>query len=60
MLNSALGPPQADEPDHDDVEAIVRQGPRGAIVLAGIATFVVIALWFAFYLLVFVPRGGAP
>ena len=29
-------------------------------VLAGIATAVVIALWFAFYLLVFVPRAGAP
>jgi hypothetical protein len=32
----------------------------GAVVLAGLATFVVVALWFAFYLLVFVPRAGAP
>lgn len=59
MLNSALGPPETDEPDHEDVEVIVRQGPRGAIVLAGIATFVVVALWFAFYFFVFVPRGSA-
>ncbi len=39
---------------------IVRSGSRGAIVLAGIATAIVIAIWFAFYLLVFVPRATAP
>jgi hypothetical protein len=32
----------------------------GAVVLAGLATFIVVAIWFAFYLLVFVPRAGAP
>jgi hypothetical protein len=36
------------------------QGSGGAVALAGIATFIVVAIWFAFYLLVFVPRGGAP
>jgi hypothetical protein len=36
------------------------QGSAGAIALAGIATLVVVAIWFAFYLLVFVPRAGAP
>jgi hypothetical protein len=36
------------------------QGSAGAIALAGIATFIVVAIWFAFYLLVFVPRAGAP
>jgi len=41
----------------DPADAIVRSGPRGALVLAGIATVIVIALWFAFYLLVFVPRA---
>jgi hypothetical protein len=35
-------------------------GAGGALALAGIATFVVVAIWFAFYLLVFVPRAGAP
>jgi hypothetical protein len=29
-------------------------------VLAGIATAILVALWFAFYFLVFVPRAGAP
>jgi len=57
MLNSPLH--SSDNPDAstEEVERVVSEGPQGAIVLAGIATFVVIALWFAFYLFVFVPRG---
>ena len=39
------------------VDAIVRSGPGGAIAVAGIATAIVIGLWFAFYLLVFLPRS---
>jgi hypothetical protein len=39
------------------VDAIVRSGPLGAVVVAGIATAIVIALWFAFYFMVFLPRG---
>jgi hypothetical protein len=35
-------------------------GAAGAVALAGLATFIVVAIWFAFYLLVFVPRAGAP
>ena len=40
------------------VEQIVAEGPHGAIAVAGIATAVVIAIWFAFYLFVFLPRGA--
>ena len=40
-----------------DVNAILRSGARGAVVLAGLATAIVVAIWFAFYLLVFVPRA---
>jgi hypothetical protein len=39
------------------VARIVREGPRGAIAVAGAATAVVIGLWFAFYFLVYLPRG---
>lgn len=39
------------------MDAIVRSGPRGALAVAGVATAIVVALWFAFYLLVFLPRG---
>ena len=30
----------------------------GALTLAGIGTAIVIAMWFAFYLFVFLPRGA--
>ena len=59
MINSAL-PPAARPAEPEDAEAIVRAGPRGALTLAGITTAIVVALWFAFYLLVFVPRGPLP
>jgi hypothetical protein len=56
MLNS--------EPIEPGPDALVQhspsQGSAGAIALAGVATLIVVALWFAFYLLVFVPRAGAP
>ena len=43
-----------------DVNAILRSGAKGAVVLAGLATVVVVAIWFVFYLLVFVPRAIPP
>ena len=42
------------------VDAIVRSGARGAILLAGITTTIVIALWVVFYVVVFMPRGATP
>jgi hypothetical protein len=42
------------------VQAILRSGAKGAAVLAGIATAVVVLIWFAFYLLVFLPRAIVP
>lgn len=43
-----------------DVNEILRSGARGAVVLAGLATALVVAIWFAFYALVFLPRAIAP
>ena len=40
------------------VDKIVRSSPLGAVVVAGIATAIVIAFWFAFYFMVFLPRGS--
>lgn len=54
MLNV---PPQRAQDDPDRVDRIVAEGPHGALVLASIATALVVAMWFAFYLLVFLPRG---
>ncbi len=40
------------------VERAMRSGAHGAILVAGLAVAIVIGLWFAFYLLVFAPRGA--
>jgi hypothetical protein len=55
MINS--DPPEP-APDDQAIERIVAAGPRGALTLAGIATACVVAIWFAFYLFVFLPRGA--
>ena len=61
MLNSDPAPIDGTGSTQDEaVNAAMRTGAPGAIALAGIASAVVVALWFAFYLLVFVPRAGAP
>ena len=57
MINSSW-PPSSSSSEDESVDAIVRSGPGGAIVVAGISTAIVIALWFAFYLLVFLPRSA--
>jgi hypothetical protein len=44
-------------PSAEDVETIASRGPRGAIALCAIAVALVIAIWFAFYLFAFRPRG---
>ena len=41
------------------VDAIVARGPGGAFAVAGAAVAVVLAIWLAFYLLVYVARGGS-
>jgi hypothetical protein len=41
----------------EEVRRIVGSGAGGAVALAGITTAIVLAIWFAFYLFVFVPRA---
>jgi hypothetical protein len=50
--------PSSPETEDARMNEIVRSGPKGAVVVAGIATAIVIALWFAFYFIVFLPRGS--
>jgi hypothetical protein len=49
--------PSSPETEDARIEEIVRSGPKGAVVVAGTATAIVIALWFVFYFMVFLPRG---
>jgi hypothetical protein len=60
MINSPSPPVSVSGSEHEAVDAIVRSGPRGAIAVAGIATAIVVALWYGFYLLVFLPRVAVP
>jgi hypothetical protein len=57
MINTP--PPPAATSETEAIDAIVRSGPSGAIAVAGIATAIVIALWVAFYVMVFLPRVAA-
>lgn len=61
MINSEPDPAgDGPSPQHDAaVNAILRSGAKGAAVLAGLSTAIVIGIWFAFYLLVFLPRALA-
>jgi hypothetical protein len=55
MINSE--PQSPPSPDDNAVERIVAEGPGGALTIAGIATVIVVGIWLAFYLFVFLPRG---
>jgi hypothetical protein len=39
------------------IDRIVRSGPQGAIAVAGMSVVILLALWLAFYFLVFMPRS---
>lgn len=39
------------------VDEIVRRGPGGTFAIAGVATAIVVLLYFAFYFFVYLPRG---
>ena len=57
MIISPEAPPSPETEDAR-IDKIMRAGPTGAVVVAGIATAIVIGLWFAFYFMVFLPRGS--
>lgn len=52
--DTSIQSPDANQAAVDD---IVSRGPGGALALAGAAVIIVLAIWFAFYLFVFVPRN---
>ena len=55
MLNT--DPQQTRTGDDETVHAIMRSGSLGALVLAALATTILVAIWLAFYFLVFMPRA---
>ncbi len=41
------------------LEDIYRRAPVGALTIATVATAIVLALWLAFYVMIFLPRSGS-
>lgn len=41
--------------DEQRLEAVVNAGPSGAMALAGVSVAIVLAIWLAFYLFVYLP-----
>lgn len=39
------------------IDTVVARGPGGAFAVAGVATFLVVAMFFLFYFVVYLPRG---
>lgn len=56
MLNAN---PESDRPESDDeaVERIVQTAARGALMLVAIATGIMLCVWLAFYVFVFLQRS---
>ena len=50
--------PENSDRDDREVDEIVGRGPSGAFAVAGIATLIVVAIYFAFYFFVYLPRGA--
>jgi hypothetical protein len=44
-------------PSPEELERIASRGPTGALALCAIAIALVAAIWIAFYLFTFLPRG---
>ena len=49
-----------DDRDEEDrrVDEIVGRGPAGTFAVAGVATAIVVAIYFVFYFAVYLPRGA--
>jgi hypothetical protein len=58
LVSAAFEPENLAAPGDDaTLERIAAQGPRGALALAGLSVAALVALWLAFFVFVFLPRG---
>jgi hypothetical protein len=46
------------EQQDEAVDRIVREGPAGTWAVVGVATFLVVLIYFLFYFLAYLPRGA--
>ena len=50
--------PQDNRAEDEAVDRIVSEGPGGTWAVAGVATFIVVAIYFLFYFFAYLPRGA--
>jgi hypothetical protein len=51
-------PADKDAAEQRDIDEIVARGPSGAFAVAGVATFIVVVIFYLFYVFVYLPRGA--
>jgi hypothetical protein len=57
--SAAASPEHVAAPISADAAAeALKDGPKGALLVAGIAVALLLAAWLAFYFLLFLPRGA--
>lgn len=56
--NEAHDVAAANAAEQERVYDIVERGPSGAFAVVGVATAIVVLMWFAFYFFVYLPRGA--
>lgn len=56
-LTNAESITAAEADEERRVNAIVERGPSGTFMVAGIATVIVVSIYFAFYFFAYLPRG---
>ena len=49
---------EADRSEDERVDTIVAEGTGGAFAVAGLATAIVVAIYFIFYFWAYLPRGA--
>ena len=53
-----MAAPDDTEASDREVDEIVARGPSGAWAVSGIATAIVVAIYFGFYFFIYLPRGA--
>lgn len=58
IMNQPAAAELASASEDARVDHIVSQGPSGTFAVAGVATAIVVAIYFAFYFFAYLPRGA--
>jgi hypothetical protein len=57
-MGTTPGQDRSLDDEDQQVDEIVRRGPSGTFAVAGVATAIVVAIYFIFYFFAYLPRGA--